>query len=131
MPLIDEQVRAAFPGFTDTEIEQFYAVAKRAAASSVYVCNTDLQLAIIARELGWEALKEYMYKATGDETISAGDIFSIATACHLLRTSDNATMNAAVYGAAAEATNKKTQAARTKSLKELTSGLKNYTVIEV
>lgn len=131
MPLIDDKVRAAFPGLTDDEIRQFHAVASKAAAGVVDVLNVDLNLAIIVRELGWEALKDYLTDATGDCKLSYIDIHAIATASSLLSMSERASIQSAIFGAAGEATSKKTVAARNKSLKTLTNGLSNFEVIEV
>lgn len=130
MPLIDDKVRAAFPGLSDAQILEFYEVAKAAQTQKIEITQTDLGLAMIAQELGWSALKEYLYLATGDKSISAMDIVSISQAAAFrtkLRTNE---LYSALYGSSSEVTSRKTVNARKKGLKDLTGSIDLFEVIE-
>lgn len=131
MPLIDNEVRAAFPGLSDAEIEQFYNVAKSTPEEvRTIITGTDLGLAIISQELGWQALKDFLVGCTGDSNLSAVDIQSIANASRYLRLNDDSKLYAAIYGSASEISNKRTASNRKKGLNSLLDEIKSYTRIE-
>lgn len=133
MALIDDEVRASFPHMSDEEIEQFYGkgLLAREANQHIEITETDLGLAMIARELGWQALKEFIHKSIGDENISANDIVSIAYAANYQRQIEQANMYAAIAGFASEVTNKQTVNARKKQMRDLTARLDMFKILGI
>ena len=130
-PLIDDEVRRNFPGRTDEEIERFYNNALEAAKDDrPTLLSTDLHLASIVRNCGWQALKEYLELTTGSADLDAEDIIAITQACAYWRTLDNAELYSALFGAASEATNKKTITARKKGIAKLLEPLDRYRLTE-
>lgn len=132
MPLVDDEVRALFPGFTDEEIQSLYERTEKLSEGSggIPICETDLRLAIVARELGWEALCAYLVALTGNHRLNADDIYAIAQAATYLRFNDDSTLYKALYGASSEATSRKTVNARKSGLKHLTKPLANFNYLE-
>jgi hypothetical protein len=86
---------------------------------------------MIARELGWQALKEFLVKDCGSDYLRADDIFSLAIASSCLREHDNAKIIQALFGSASEITSNKTKRARDKSIKDLMKPLDNYKVVNL
>lgn len=130
-PLIDDEVRRFFPGQTDEQIARFYETAIDATRDDrPALLSTDLYLANIARNCGWAALKEYLTVTTGNSDLDGDDILAITEACAYWRNLENAELYAALFGAASEATNKKTVNARNQSLKRLTGSLDAHRIVE-
>lgn len=130
MPLIDDKVRAAFPGLSDEEIEDFYRVADSIRVKRVPITETDLGLAMISRELGWQALKDYLEAVTGDSKLSADDIATVAHAASYTSRIERLELYSAIYGASSEASSKKTVNARKKSLKQLSESCGLFEILE-
>lgn len=128
--LIDDEVRRSFPGYSDEKIYEFYLVAKNAEqlVDTVQIFESDLSHARIIRELGWEAFKEYLRITTGTDELDDVDIVALTQAVAYVRELENVTLYAAIYGAAAEASNKKTVSNRKDNYKKLT---KNHNSIEI
>lgn len=128
--LIDDEVRRSFPGLTDEQIYEFYLVAKNAEqlVDTVEIFESDLSHARIVRELGWEAFKEYLRITTGTDELDDVDIVALTQAVAYVRELENVTLYAAIYGAAGEASNKKTVTSRKDNMKKLT---KNHNSIEI
>lgn len=119
--LIDDEVRRSFPGWSDEKILRFYERAKAVEIQRTKIFDSDLSHARIIRELGWDAFKEYLCVATGGCDLDDDDYIALTQACAFVREIDNTPLYAAIYGAAAEPTNRKTVSARKKTLKNLTS----------
>lgn len=128
--LIDDEVRRSFPGYSDEKIYEFYLVAKNAEqlVDTVEIFESDLSHARIIRELGWEAFKEYLRITTGTDELDDVDIVALTQAVAYVRELENVTLYAAIYGAAGEASNKKTVSNRKDNYKKLT---KNHNSIEI
>lgn len=127
--LIDDEVRRSFPGFTDQEIYEFYLAAKSVQKFvTPEIFESDLSHARIIRELGWDAFKEYLTTITGTNELEADDYIALTDALSYLREIENASLYAAIYGAASEASSKKTITARKNSYKELTSYLNKFQI---
>jgi hypothetical protein len=133
MPLIDDVVRSRFPGLSDAEIQAFYdaAIEARERNKAIEILETDLGLATIARELGWQALKEYLVSATGSDTLSYDDIFSLAIAANNIRLSENAQSINAMFASASEVSSKKTANARKKSIQSILKPLEKFKVVDI
>lgn len=121
--LINDEVRRFFPGQTDEQIRQFYETAKAAAVTKESIFESDLSHARIIDALGWDAFKEYMRITTGTDYLEDDDFVALTEAVSFVREIDNLGLYAAIYGAAAEATSKKTVAARKESLNNITAPL--------
>lgn len=135
MPRIDDSVRAAFPGWSDAQIEEFHDLAKAAEEESealrITIAGSDIGLAMVACELGWDALLCFLDACEGSHLLDAEDIMTIAHAARYLRINENINLYHALYGSAAEATSKKTSSARKKTLKALEAPLEVFDVAEV
>ncbi len=121
--LINDEVRRFFPGQTDEQIRQFYETAKAAEVTKESIFESDLSHARIIDALGWDAFKEYMRITTGTDYLEDDDFVALTEAVSFVREIDNLGLYAAIYGAAAEATSKKTVAARKESLNNITAPL--------
>jgi hypothetical protein len=129
--LIDDDVRRSFPGFTDKEIYDFYLAAKSVEVKEQpSIFESDLSHARIIRELGFDAFKEYLKKVTGTDYLAVDDYIALTDALSYLREIENTSLYAAIYGAAAEAQNKKTVSSRKESYASLTQQLKKFTIAE-
>lgn len=121
--LIDDEVRASFPGWTDIEIHDWYVAVKseqeKRDTPSIY--ESDISHARIIRELGWDAFKEYLVSVTGTDVLEPDDFVALADASSFLRELENTSLYMAIYGAASEMHSKKTASARNDSYKKLTS----------
>lgn len=128
-PLIDDAVRALFPGRTDEEIERFHARAKQLESeqAKTKLLGTDLHLGSIARNLGWDAVKEYLRASVGTDTLDAEDISRISEACGFWYKLEAVELYSALFGSAAEAS-KKTAKHRDKAIKALSSQVTDYDV---
>ena len=121
--LINDEVRRFFPGQTDEQIRQFYETAKAAEVTKESIFESDLSHARIIDALGWAAFKEYMRVPTGTDYLEDDDFVALTEAVSFVREIDNLGLYAAIYGAAAEATSKKTVASRKESLNNITATL--------
>ena len=121
--LINDEVRRFFPGQTDEQIRQFYETAKAAEVTKESIFESDLSHARIIDALGWDAFKEYMRITTGTDYLEDDDFVALTEAVSFVREIDNRGLYAAIYGAAAEATSKKTVASRKESLNNITAPL--------
>jgi len=121
--LINDEVRRFFPGQTDEQIRQFYEIAKAAEVTKESIFESDLSHARIIDALGWDAFKEYMRITTGTDYLEDDDFVALTEAVSFVREIDNLGLYAAIYGAAAEATSKKTVASRKESLNNITAPL--------
>jgi hypothetical protein len=128
--LIDDEVRKSFPGLTDEEIYKFYVTAKNFEVILPSLFESDISHARIIRELGWDAFKEYLMITTGTDILDDDDIVQLTIAASYLREIENTTLYAAIYGAASEATSKKTSASRKESYKSLTSQVNNFEIVK-
>lgn len=127
--LIDDEVRRSFPGSTDKEIYEFYLTVKAVEdIPRTSIFESDLSHAMIIRELGWAAFKEYLVVSTGTDWLDPDDFVALTNALTYLREIENITMYNAIYGASSEASSKKTVKARKKSFEQLASPLDNYVV---
>lgn len=121
--LINDEVRRFFPGQTDEQIRQFYETATAAGVTKESIFESDLSHARIIDALGWDAFKEYMRITTGTDYLEDDDFVALTEAVSFVREIDNLGLYAAIYGAAAEATSKKTVASRKESLNNITAPL--------
>lgn len=127
--LIDAEVRSKFPGLSDAEILDFFELSKKAEEienSLPTILATDLELAMVVREFGWDGLRAYLTASVGTSELDANDILSIMNACRFLRANEKAELYAAIYGSASEASSKKTVTARQKGLKMLTDSINSF-----
>jgi hypothetical protein len=131
LSLIDDEVRASFPGLSDEEIAEFYEAGKLAAEDHrTPVSSVDCHLAIVCRQLGFDGLRAYLTATTGTCELTSEDLWAISTAGEYLRAASEAALFSSFYGAASEATSRKTVMARKDGLKSLTLSLSNYRMLE-
>jgi hypothetical protein len=126
--IIDDEVRKSFPGMSDEDIYKFYVAAKGVEDERPTIYDSDLSHARIIDSLGWDAFKEYLRISVGFDELDSEDYIALTNAVSYLKDIYNAQLYGAIYGAAAEASSKKTVSARKTSYNNLLKPLDQYRI---